>query len=104
VVSADELCDAHNRGQRPDVLDVRQPLEWGWGTIPDSRTVFVADLPARLDEVPRTGPVWVICSNGHRAAIAASLLDRSGIDVRLVGSGGVGEWRVRCRSVRSSAA
>lgn len=104
LVSADDLCDAHTRGEHPDVLDVRQPLEWGWGTIPESRTVFVADLPARLDELPRTGPVWVICSNGHRAAIAASLLDRAGIDVRLVGMGGVGEWRVRCRSLRSSSA
>jgi glyoxylase-like metal-dependent hydrolase (beta-lactamase superfamily II)/rhodanese-related sulfurtransferase len=104
LVSADDLCDAHSRGEHPDVLDVRQPLEWGWGTIPESRTIFVADLPARLDEFPRTGPVWVICSNGHRASIAASLLDRAGIDVRMVGNGGVGEWRVRCRSLRSSSA
>jgi hydroxyacylglutathione hydrolase len=103
VVSADELCDAHTRGEHPVVLDVRQELEWTWGTIPDSHTIFVSDLPGRLDQLPRTEPVWVICSNGHRAAIAASLLDRAGIPVRLVGNGGVGEWRARCRSLRGAS-
>jgi len=34
----------------------------------------------------------VVCSNGHRASIAASLLDRAGIPVRLIGRDGVGQW------------
>ncbi len=79
------------------VLDVRQELEWAWGTIPESERVFVADLPVRLGGLPRDGEVWVICSNGHRASIAASLLDRAGIPVRLVGNGSVAEWRARCK-------
>jgi glyoxylase-like metal-dependent hydrolase (beta-lactamase superfamily II)/rhodanese-related sulfurtransferase len=87
------LCDASLRGESPHVLDVRQELEWAWGTIPGSEQVFVADLPGRLKDLPRDGEVWVVCSNGHRAAIAASLLDRAGIPVRLVGSGSVAEWR-----------
>ena len=91
-----ELCDATLRGERPRVLDVRQELEWAWGTIPGSEQVFVADLPDRLDSLPRDGEVWVICSNGHRASIAASLLDRAGIPVRLVGSGSVTQWRTHC--------
>jgi rhodanese-related sulfurtransferase len=86
------------------VLDVRQELEWGWGTIPGSHLIFLADLPARRAELPAGGPVWVICSNGHRAAIAASLLDRAGIPARLIGNGGVGEWRARCRSRQTAAA
>lgn len=103
VVGAEDLCDAQTRGEHPAVLDVRQELEWAWGTIPGSHTVFVPDLPRHLDRLPRADPVWVICSNGHRAAIAASLLDRAGVPVRLVGKGGVGEWRVRCRSRRTAS-
>jgi glyoxylase-like metal-dependent hydrolase (beta-lactamase superfamily II)/rhodanese-related sulfurtransferase len=91
-----ELCDARLRGEAPRVLDVRQELEWAWGTIPGSEQVFVADLPGRLDSLPRDGEVWVICSNGHRASIAASLLDRADIPVRLVGSGSVTQWRTYC--------
>jgi hydroxyacylglutathione hydrolase len=103
LVSADDLCDAQTRGDQPVVLDVRQQLEWGWGTVPGSHQIFLADLPARMHELPHTERVWVICSNGHRASIAASLLDREGIPVHLVGIGGVGEWRVRCRPVHITA-
>jgi rhodanese-related sulfurtransferase len=72
-------------------------LSRGWGTIPDSHLIFVGDLSGRLDELPRTEPVWVICSNGHRASIAASMLAGAGIEPRLIGRGGVGEWRTMCR-------
>ncbi|MGF7237620.1 MAG: rhodanese-like domain-containing protein, partial [Frankia sp.] len=34
----------------------------------------------RLDEVP-PGRLWVHCASGFRASIAASLLDRAGLDV-----------------------
>jgi hydroxyacylglutathione hydrolase len=96
-VDVADLCAAQTRGERPAVLDVRQELEWRWGTIPRSHLIFVADLPRRVAELPRAEPVWVICSNGHRAAIAASLLAAQGGTPRLVGSGGVGEWRATCR-------
>ncbi|HEX6469019.1 MAG TPA: MBL fold metallo-hydrolase [Streptosporangiaceae bacterium] len=89
----DELRAAVERGDDLLVLDVRQELEWGWGVIPASRKIFVADLPGRLDTLPHDRPVWVICSNGHRAAIAASLLDRAGFPVHLIGAAGVSEWR-----------
>jgi len=91
-----ELCDAFLEGKAPRVLDVRQELEWQWGAIPGSERVFVGDLPARLGRLSLDEVHWVVCSNGHRASIAASLLDRAGIPVRLVGTGGVGEWRARC--------
>jgi len=94
--SVGDLCDAMLTGQPLHVLDVRQELEWAWGTVPGSQQTFVADLPAHLDSLPRDRPTWVICSNGHRASIAASLLDRAGIPVHLIGKGGVGEWRQRC--------
>src|SRR6266540_253340 len=98
-----ELCDAFLAGEAPRVLDVRQELEWQWGGIPGSEPVFVADLPARIGQLSRDEVHWVVCSNGHRASIAASLLDRAGIPVRLVGTGGVGEWRARCRPALAPA-
>lgn len=97
LASVEELCDAQRRGDRPLVLDVRQEIEWAWGSIPSSRQIFVADLPDHIGELPRTEPVWVICSNGHRAAIAASMLARANVTPRLIGTGGVGEWRATCR-------
>ena len=96
TASVGDLCDAITRGEDPLVLDVRQELEWAWGTIPGSRTLFVADLPRQLGTIPRDRAAWVICSNGHRASIAASLLDAAGIPVRLIGAGSVAECRHHC--------
>jgi len=100
VASVDDLCAAARRGEEPVVLDVRQELEWGWGGMPGSHQIFLGDLPARLGELPRGEPVWVICSNGHRASIAASLLERAGITPRPITRGGVGEWRAICRDLQ----
>lgn len=83
-------------GDMPALLDVRQPIEWrDDGVIPGARTIFVADLPGRLDELPRGRPVTVACKAGGRAAIAASLLDAAGYDVRLVATGGQVGWPER---------
>jgi glyoxylase-like metal-dependent hydrolase (beta-lactamase superfamily II)/rhodanese-related sulfurtransferase len=102
-----QLCEAFGRGQPPPVLDVRQEVEWSWGTIPGSTTLFLADLPAHLghlsEHVSADEPTWVICSTGQRAAIAASFLDRADIPVCLVDVGGVGEWRQLCGDVGAEA-
>ncbi|MBI4283795.1 MAG: MBL fold metallo-hydrolase [Chloroflexi bacterium] len=95
TANIDELCQALQGSQPPQVLDVRQRLEWDAGHIPDSRHIFVGDLPKQLDRLPRDKEVWVLCSTGHRASLAASLLDRARIPVRMVSRGGVPDWLAR---------
>jgi rhodanese-related sulfurtransferase len=60
--------------------------------VAGSEQIFVADLPARLAELPAGSPVTVFCKSGSRASIAASLLDRAGVEVRLVAEGGAARW------------
>lgn len=79
------------------LLDVRQPIEWqNDGIVPGAERIFVADLPGKIDqlasELPKGTPVTVFCRSGSRAAIAASLLDGAGLDVRLVPAGGASRW------------
>ena len=75
------------------LLDVRQPIEWEHdGVVPGAERIFVADLPARIAELRTGSRVTVFCKSGSRAAIAASLLDGAGVDVRLVPSGGAARW------------
>jgi rhodanese-related sulfurtransferase len=100
VARVSDLCEATNAapaGSGPEILDVRQPSEWAQGQIPGSRSIFVGDLRDRVDEVPAGEEVWAICGTGHRASIAASLLDRAGIPTRLVFDGGVDDWLETCR-------
>jgi len=73
------------------LLDVRELAEWDEGHIPGSLHTPYHDLgralPVGLDE---RRPVAVMCNSGPRAAVAASLLKRQGIeDVIHVVDGGV---------------
>ena len=88
VASIDELTAAV-QGQRARVLDVRQQTEWDAGHLKGSTHVFVGDVQDHIEEIPRDLEVWTVCATGHRAAMAASLLDRAEIPVRLVTPGGV---------------
>jgi glyoxylase-like metal-dependent hydrolase (beta-lactamase superfamily II)/rhodanese-related sulfurtransferase len=75
------------------LLDVRQPNEWASdGIVPGAERIFVADLPARIAELPTGSAITVFCRSGSRAAIAASLLDGAGLDVELVAQGGAASW------------
>jgi hydroxyacylglutathione hydrolase len=69
------------------VLDVR-PMR-PEGGIPGTLGVPLAELPGRLDEIPRDREIWTVCGSGRRAIIAASLLDQAGMPVTAVVSGGV---------------
>lgn len=89
-----DLSDERTRlGNEVPVLDVRQAEEWRTTpAISDAQRIFIGDLADRVGEVGSDGEVWVHCATGYRAAVAASLLDRAGIPVRLVASGGGADW------------
>jgi hydroxyacylglutathione hydrolase len=92
----DSLCEICMTGEKPYILDVRQDDEWESGHIPDSKHIFVGDLPERISEVPDDRTIWVVCASGFRAATAASMLARDGREVKLLASSGVPEWLSRC--------
>jgi hydroxyacylglutathione hydrolase len=75
------------------LVDVRETTERDDGYIPGSR-----NIPYRLirklgcDSLERSKPVVTVCESGPRAAIAASLLQREGFDVRAVADGGTADF------------
>lgn len=75
------------------LVDVRETTERDSGYIPGSQNV-----PYRLlrrvgcGALDRSRPVVTVCESGPRAAIAASLLQREGFDVRAVAGGGVADF------------
>lgn len=75
------------------VLDVRQPDEWTAGHAPGAQFITGAELPSRLDEVPRDRAVLVVCGSGYRSGVAASLLRRDGRDDVVNLLGGMAAWK-----------
>jgi hydroxyacylglutathione hydrolase len=90
-IDVDEVARLLAAGE-VDVLDVREKDERDTGYIAGTR-----HIPYRLLRVcgDRVGdkPVVTICNTGARAAIAASVLAASGVDVRPVLHGGVDTWQ-----------
>lgn len=85
-----ELRERLSAGRATTVLDVRQPGEWqSEGVVPGSVRIFVGELAERLGELDPSAEHWIFCTNGHRASLAASLLDAQGIGVRLIAKSGV---------------
>ncbi|MGW7310764.1 rhodanese-like domain-containing protein, partial [Streptomyces sp. NPDC054835] len=72
-------------------LDVRP--ERPEGGIPGTLHVPLSELPRRVVELPRDREIWTVCGSGRRATVAAGLLDRAGLAVRAVTSGGVRDLR-----------
>jgi hydroxyacylglutathione hydrolase len=96
VTGLEELCRSHRAGKVGNLLDVRQQTEWDEGHVAGSQHVFVGDLAGRVDEVPKEIDTWAICATGHRASMAASILDREGRSVRLVDGTGVADFLAHC--------
>lgn len=74
------------------ILDVREPIEWTAGHVDGAVHVPLAQVPARLAEVPEAATVAVICRSGNRSRVAVDVLRASGRAARNV-SGGMQAWQ-----------
>jgi hydroxyacylglutathione hydrolase len=75
------------------VIDVRQPGEWSAGHIEGALHITGAELPNRINEVPKDRPIATICGSGYRSSVSASLLLKHGHpDVTNV-LGGMSAWK-----------
>jgi rhodanese-related sulfurtransferase len=81
------------------ILDVREPEEWVAGHIPGALHIPLADVPARLDELP-DGEIVVICRSGGRSARAVGWLTDHGFEAINL-TGGMGAWQEAGREMVS---
>ena len=77
-------------GQRAGELvlvDVREHSERARGDLRGSLHVPMAELRARLAELPSDRPLAFVCAHGIRSAVAARTARRAGLDARSVAGG-----------------
>jgi glyoxylase-like metal-dependent hydrolase (beta-lactamase superfamily II)/rhodanese-related sulfurtransferase len=72
VAQLDERCA--DTGTDVQLVDIRNPGEIALGTIDGARTIPLADLRTRADELELDRPIVVYCAGGYRSSIATSLL------------------------------
>lgn len=74
------------------ILDVRETYEFNICNI-DTLNIPMAEIEARVDEIPRNKNVAVLCKSGKRATAVANLLATEyGFDSLSVVEGGIEEW------------
>ena len=61
TIDADSATTLIDRGERVESLDLRAPSEFRTGRLPHARSLPLADLSDRVDEVPRAGIVVLYC-------------------------------------------
>ena len=89
-ISVEELAAARAGGPVP-LFDVRQPEEYEAVHVPGAKLLPLADVVARVKEIPAEGPVYVICQSGPRSQRAADYYRNLGIEAYNV-AGGTKAW------------
>lgn len=87
-----ELAQQLEAGERPLLLDVREPWEFERCHIAGSQLVPMRTIPARHAELDRAQPVVVICHHGGRSMQVGMFLEAQGFQDVINLSGGVAEW------------
>ena len=83
-IDVEELARLREKGVV--VVDVRQPDEYERAHVPGARLIPLVDVPERIEEIPDTETVYVICGSGPRSEKAVEYLNRQGYDtVNVVG-------------------
>ena len=87
-ISVDDL--ATNRDSFV-IVDVREADEWEHGHLAGSLHIAMANLPERLEEIPRDRRIACLCRSGNRSAKVTAWLLANGFDALNV-SGGTLAW------------
>jgi rhodanese-related sulfurtransferase len=79
------------------LIDVRTTSEYASGHIPHAVNIPLDQLARRLEEVPRSRPVVVVCQSGGRSQTASDILAKAGFQKVYNLQGGTSSWMIGMR-------
>ncbi|HXE79620.1 MAG TPA: rhodanese-like domain-containing protein [Vicinamibacterales bacterium] len=91
-ITATELNERLQRGDRIFVLDVREPQEYQINRIPGSTLIPLGELPQRYQELDPSMEIVTQCKSGARSAKAADFLRQKGFTRVRNLKGGILDW------------
>jgi len=88
-ITSHELKGRLAAGERPVLLDVREPWEFELARIDGSWLIPISRLEERFTELDPAAETVVICHHGNRSAYVAQALGRAGFENVLNLEGGL---------------
>ncbi len=84
-------------GDRAVLIDVREPEEYAFGHLPNSRLIPLREFVDEIGDLPRDRPIFLVSRSGRRSTRAMRLLAENGFEDIINLKGGVLSWRARGR-------
>src|SRR5690348_1137276 len=92
-ISATELNARRLRGDKIQIVDVREPHEFEIARIPGTKLIPLGHVVTRMNEIDPNVDTIVHCKGGVRSAKAIEALKRAGFSGRLINlKGGITAW------------
>lgn len=92
-ITATELKQRLDRGDRLQIIDVREPNEYDIARIPGTTLIPLGQVTNRIGEIDQSRETVVHCKMGGRSAKAIEALQRAGYTGRLLNlKGGITAW------------
>ncbi len=89
-----ELKARLERGERPFILDVREPAEIALAAFPRATHIPMNDIPSRIGELDPERETIVVCHHGMRSAQVGMYLARNGFSHVVNLAGGINAWSI----------
>jgi sulfur-carrier protein adenylyltransferase/sulfurtransferase len=92
VIDPVEVKAKQDRGDRFELIDVREPHEYQIARIPGAKLIPLGELPKRLSELDKNAEIVAHCKMGGRSQQAVDLMKQNGFtNVRNM-TGGITAW------------
>jgi len=91
-ITVQELAARRAAGEEHVLLDVREPWELEVARLDPCLAIPMGEVPARVAEVPRDVPVYVMCHGGVRSGRVVEFLRGQGWANASNVRGGIGAW------------
>ncbi|WEK55493.1 MAG: rhodanese-like domain-containing protein [Candidatus Cohnella colombiensis] len=88
---SDVVAGRLKRGEKFNILDVREQEEWDSGHIPNATHIPLGQLEHRYSELNAAEEIVVVCRSGKRSEKACEILSAKGYNVINM-IGGMSEW------------
>jgi molybdopterin/thiamine biosynthesis adenylyltransferase/rhodanese-related sulfurtransferase len=91
-IQPSQLAERLERGEKLEIIDVREPYEWQIGHIPGARLVPLGQIAEEIPRLDKRRETILYCKVGGRSRNAAKQLASAGVaDVRNL-AGGILRW------------